>query len=524
VKYNETQHNRSVPDILHAQFVLKVNQDKYYLNDALLLDNNSTTSYSALNTGGTLVNQVFQDNSLNFSNEFNLIKALKSNNIIQAYSYLSHSAEPENRVIDPGYNAAIFNNNIPYSQLLQNVNVPAWYANNYFSFKIPGDLITQSFRAGFSIQSQRLNSDLDVIQNNGSRNLELDSALNQVNWTKRKVYTELAYDMPGTIFKANLTLPLTYQQINYSDSLYALNKTLNRLYFNPQMRIKYQVGLENYVNLTYSYRNQIGTIENVYPGYILTDYRTLYANNAGLTEQQNQQVGGGFSYRKALTLFFWNINSLYSHTEANNITSSVITNSIQQGVVLPYPNSTDSWAINGTISKYIFALRTTFSGLVQWQSNRSVQIQNNSLLPFNTTSETFNVNADTKVTGQVNFSYKATLTQTDSHSTVEASAFHIDQLQQKLSVNYDPAEEVQFNFSGEHYFTRQQGNPDLKFFFADASAKFRMKKLKTDVELSAVNLLNIKNYSYLNLTANTLTASSYTLPGRIMMVRLFFNI
>ena len=88
---------------------------------------------------------------------------------------------------------------------------------------------------------------------------------------------------------------------------------------------------------------------------------------------------------------------LYNHTDANNIASSIITNSIQQGIVLPYPNSTNSWTFAGSISKYSFALRTTFSASVQWQSNRSVQIQNNALLPFNTVAETFNINADTKV-------------------------------------------------------------------------------------------------------------------------------
>jgi hypothetical protein len=170
------------------------------------------------------------------------------------------------------------------------------------------------------------------------------------------------------VLKANLTLPLTLQQINYSDSLYALNKSLTRLYFNPQLRVKYQTSAENYLNFTYSYRNQTGSIENVYRGYILTDYRTLYANNADLTQQQNQLVGGGFSYRKALVLFFWSINALYNHTEANNIASSVITNNIQEGIVLPYPNSSDSWTIKGTISKYSFALRTTFSGAIAWQS------------------------------------------------------------------------------------------------------------------------------------------------------------
>jgi len=524
VRYNETQHNRFVPDIFHTQFTLNVNQDKYYLNDALLMDENRSASYSTLNANGAVVNQVFKDNALNFSNEFNMIKSLKSNNIIQAYSYISHSSEPENRTIGPNYSDTIFNKSIPYNQLLQNVNVPAWYTNNYLSFKIPANVVTQSYRTGFSVQSQTLTSNLDVLQNNNSVNAASDSSMNHLNWTRKKLYAEAAYDMPGTIFKANLTLPVSLQQINYSDSQYALNKHLSRLYFNPQFRLKYQTSLENYITLLYNYRNQTGTIEDLYRGYILTDYRSLYANNANLTETANQTAAAGFNYRKALTLFFASLNVLYNHSASNNIASEVITNTLQQRVMLPYPNSTNSWTVNGTASKYSFALKTTFSGGVQWQNSSSVQIQNNTLLPFNTTTEAANVSADTKVNDQVNFSYKATLTQTDSHSAVEASAFHIDQLLQQAAVNYNPSDDVLFKLSGEHYFTRQQGNPDLKYFFADASAKFRLNKFKTDVELSAVNFLNVKNYRYLNLSANTFTASSYTLPGRIILLKVMFNL
>ena len=319
-------------------------------------------------------------------------------------------------------------------------------------------------------------------------------------------------------------MPLIFQQINYSDTTYALNRSLTRLYFNPQFRMKYQVGMENYLNLAYSYRNLVGSIEDIYQGNILTDYRSLYANSPDLTLQQSQQAGAGFNYRKALTLFFFSVNALYSHASANNIASSIITNSVQERVMLPYPNSTDSWALSSSASKYVFALRTTLSGGIQWQSNRSVQIQNNVLLPFNTTTETLSFGADTKVSDQVNFSYKASGIQTDSRSAVEASAFHIDQLQQQASLYYNPSDELQFKLAGEHYFTRQQGNPDLKYFFADASAKFRIKKWKTDFELSALNFLNVKTYNALYLSANTLIANSYTLPGRIILLKAMFNL
>ncbi|MFI5160613.1 MAG: carboxypeptidase regulatory-like domain-containing protein [Sphingobacteriales bacterium] len=524
VHYTETQHSQYTPDIFHAEFTTNVNQDKYYLNDVLLMDANRSAWSSTLNTNGNLVGQNFKDNAFSFSNEFNLIKTISSNYVIQAYSYFSHTTEPENRFIHPNFNDSLFNHGNPYSQLVQHVNVPTWYTNNYFSFKIPGNVVTQSFRAGFSVQSQSLASNLNVVQNNSSANLESDSAVNHLNWMKKKAYTELAYDIPGDKLKANLTLPVIFQQINYSDTTYALNRSLTRLYFNPQFRMKYQVGQENYLNLVYNYRNQVGTIEDIYQGNILTDYRSLYANSPVLTLQQSQQAGAGFNYRKALTLFFFSINALYSHTSANNIASSIINNNVQERVMLPFANSIDSWILSTSASKYSFALRTTFSGGIQWQSNRSEQIQNNVLLPFNTTTETLSFGAETKVSDQVNFSYKASGIQTASHSTADVSAFHVDQLQQQGAVFYNPSDELQFKLAGEHYFTRQEGNPDLKYFFADASAKFRIKKWKTDFELSAVNFLNVKTYNALYLSANTLIANSYTLPGRIVLLKAMFNL
>ncbi len=524
VQYNETQHNRFRPDILHSQFTLTINRDKYYLNDALVLDDNWSAGHSDLNTGDAAVNQVLHDNSLSFSNEFNLIRSVKSKDIIQTYSYISHSAEPESRTLGPDYEPAIFNDSAPYAQLIQRVNVPTWYTTDYVSLKIPSGLITQSFKAGFSVQSQTLTSDLGVAQANNKITAESDSSMNHLNWTRTKLYAEADYDLPGTILRANLSLPVSLQQIDYSDRGYRLGNRLTRVYFNPLFRAKWQVSTENYLYLSYNYRNETGTIEDIYQGYILKDYLTLYANSADLTEKQDQQASAGFSYRKSLIMLFASLNISYDHLAANKIASELITNNLQQQVVLPYPNATGSWTVSSTVSKYSFGLKTTFSAGLQWQSSRSVQVQNDVLLPFNTITETGSFGADTKAGDHVVIDYKATLIQTASHSAVDASAGHIDQLQQQASLEYNPLTNVQFKLSGEHYFTRQEGNPDLKYFFADASAKFRVPKWKTNFELSAVNFLNVKTYRAFYLSANTFTANSYALPGRIVLLKVMWNL
>ena len=523
VKYSETEKNRYQPNILHAQFTLNINKDKYYLNDKLTTDYSAKTYNSSLNTNGVNVNQVLNDNTLNFSNELDYLQSPKSGNIFEVYSYIYHISEPENRIIEPNFNPAVFNNGVNYNQLAQSVNIPTWFTNNYLSFKIPSNFITQTFKAGFLVQSQTLQSNLSAVQLNGTTTLTSDSAMNNLNWTRKKVYAGLIYDLPGDILKANLSLPLSLQQVNYGDSLYNLNKSLTRLYFNPRLFIKYMVSVENYFTFLYNYRNDAGSIQDVYRGYILTDYNTYFANNADLTLSKNQMANFGFNYRKALTLFFFSINASLNHIQYNNITSELINDDFQQRVVLPYPNATNAWTINGFISKYSFALRTTFSGGVQWQANSSNQVENNTLLPFNTISTTINAGIESKVTDQVTLSYKTNWMQTSSTSPAELSNVTVRQLIQQAAINYEPAEDVFFKLSGDDYLTYQQGN-NLKYFFADASVKFRITQLKSDVELSALNFLNVKNYSYLNLSANTFTASSYRLPGRIVMVKVMFNL
>ncbi|MFD0763626.1 carboxypeptidase regulatory-like domain-containing protein [Mucilaginibacter lutimaris] len=524
IRYAEVQNNRRRPDILHSQLTVNVNRDKYYLNNSFIADYSRNTGYSALNTNGTPVNQVFKDNLMDLSNEFSLMKTSKSNKIFEFYSYLNRSTEPENRVIEPNLNPEIFNNGVAYKQLTQTVDIPTWFTNNYVGFKIPGNYFTQSYKAGFSLQSQKLKSELSLTQSNNSINAVSDSSVNNLNWQRRKAYAEAGFDIPGDKLKLNATLPLNLQQISYKDSYYSLDKSLTRLYFNPRVSVKYQTSVENYISLAYNFRNDIGNIQDVYNGYILKNYRSLYANNADLAERKTQNAMLGFNYRKAITLFFFSVNAGYTHMNANNIASSILTNNIQQRIVLPFDNNIDSWTGNAYISKYSFGLRTTFSAGVSVQTTKLNQIQNNIILPYNTVSTTYSIGADTKVSDKVNFSYEANYDQITSNSSAVATKSKFERLIQQGSVNYAPLSNLFFSASADHYYTHQQQANDLKYIFADASMRYKFNKLKLDVELSAQNLFNTKTYSALFLSANTFTNSSYTIPGRFLLAKVMFNL
>jgi len=527
IRYTEVQDNRRRPDLIHAQATLNVNRSNYYLNNTLLTDYQHYGSFSALTTNAMASAQNMKNSSLDFSNEFNLMKTNKAGRIYEAYSYINRLTNPESRVLLPGAGyeyQPVFNQGQPYTQLVQTTNIPTWFTDNYLSFKRPGDKITQSYRAGFSLQSQNLNSALTTVSANGTEILATNNSVNNFDWFKSKVYSSVGFDMPGEKLKLTLNLPLSLQHINYSDGLYALDKSLTRLFFDPQFTGRYNTGAEQFISASYNYRNTIGDITQAYRGDILTSYRSLNANNADLTERKTQTAVIGYNYRKAMKMFFWGVSGSFNHINQNNITSRLLTDNFNRSVVLPFENSMDTWTINGSMSKYVYPFHTTFSGGYTWSNNKLNQFLNGVLLPYSTIANSVTAGAETKITNQLNFSYKLYATRTNSRSSVaNSSSSQITQLQHQAAIFYNPLNNLFLKLSGDHYYTGQSLRDDLNYSFADFSARYKLNKQKVDLELNVLNMLDTKTYSAPYLTANAFTNSIYQLPGRMMTMKVSFN-
>jgi hypothetical protein len=525
VRYQEFQRNKKQEDLLHGQFLLNVNKDKYFLNNTFSTDFARDKGYSYLVANDIAANQLLKMQSTDLSNEFNLMKTYQSSYIIEMYSYLNHYSSPENLAIQPGYRPELFNQGQAYQELRQQINIPGWFTNNYLSYKIPSGLITQSYKAGFTYESQKMVSDLSLIQSDYTENLFTDSARNTLDWSRRKLYAEAGYDIPGQRLKVNLKLPLSLQQIRYADQLYRLDESRNRLFFNPSVNMRYQTGIEHYITAGYNFRNNIGDIQDVFRGAVLRNYRTLYANNALLSEQKTQRAALGFNYHKAITMFFFNAGISYTRNCSNTITTSLVSNNLQQRIVLPFDNAYYSWTANVNSSKYIFPLRTTFSAGVAVESSRSNQILNTILSPYRTLSTVYTLGAESKISNKINMSYISGYTAIKSMASLQDSpASQIRRISQQGSLNYNATERLYFRLSGDHYFARQQQMQDLSYLFADLSCRYKFKKRNIDLELNANNLFNKKNYSALYLSGNTFTANSYRIPGRMLLFQTTFNI
>jgi hypothetical protein len=524
ITYNELQENAINPQKLQTKFNVLANADNYYFNDNLIVNYGTTRTNSGVLTNGIEANQLLKQETFDISNELNYRKKLKSENTFNFYSYISRSTQPEILNINPGLNEAILNNGNPYAGLNQYIKLPTLYTNNYTSFAFVSSKFTQTYKLGFNVQKQQLNSELYRVQNDQTTELVSSQMTNDLDWLKTKLYTDATYEYSSGKFKTSLALPISYNLINYEDKAKGLDKSLNKFFVNPSLSVKYQTGIENYITANYSFSNDLGGIDDVYRGTILKNYRSLFANDAPISERKTQNVGAAFSFRKAMQMFFFNLSANYSTSTVNTISSYTISNNIQQRIVLPYANDVNSLSLSANASKYLFNIRSTINAGVGFSQSTFEQLQNNELLPFTSQNTNYKAGIDSKINNFINWSYSATYSISNNKtSKIDAIKNNNQQLRQQSSITATAFKSVFMTLSAEHIFTHQTTQPDLKYIFADFNMRYKLQKLKTDLEFGITNLANIKKFEANYLSANSFSSGTYYIPGRVAMMKATFS-
>lgn len=527
VKYLQHQNTENRFNVLYAQINLNSNKDKTYWNNKLVIEYNKLPSYSTTNFNGKFTNQNLLQNTSTINNEFNTIKTIHTKNVIEWYSYISYLNKPELLQVQPGLNVTYFNNNIAYLQLSQQANVPTFFTNNYINYRVPSGKILQSYKVGFNSQWQQLQSNASVTQINNAVNNVSDSFINRLQWKHQKVYANANWDYMGERTKITFSLPINWQHIGYSDSSIKtmLPVNFNEVFINPSINIKYATGIENFITANYTFGNSIANIQDVYGGYILSNYNKIMFNNIAIRQSNMQIASLSYNYRKTIKIFFFNIAAIYSNVNNNSIAQTELLNSLQRQTIIPLNNRVNSFTLFSGVSKYLFKLHATVNLKASIKTSNWNQLQNGLLLGY--MNNTYNVSAgiSPKINKWLNIAYNGNYTLSNSKAEVGKTNLQaITQMQHSLEINTFLNDNCYMKFKGEDFYIRQhQINVTNAYFFADASFHYKLNKIKTDFSFDVMNIANTQNYSTVNISANNLTQSAFAIRPRMFLLKAFFN-
>lgn len=523
IRFKETQKNRIRPKIFQTSIDLVGNTDQYYFKNTLAINITGDKTISALKTNDQTANQNLENETVEFSNEFNIRKTVGQKNSIAFNSTLAKTSLDESLYLNPGINEDIFNGGVAYSGLTQYLKLPTWFANEQISFTHNSNNFFQTYTASHLFQKQQLASYLMKEVDNNEVSVEGNNQ-NNLDWRYTKWEAKAMYEYKTEKINASFQLPISQNIYHYEDNPLHFGNDQSFLLINPSFNFKYQTGTEHYLSLNYGHRVSTGNIENIYYGAILRDYRSLVSNDAPLGDRTSDVITATFNFKKSIQMIFFNIGTSYGNVSVNTISSYTIKDDQEKRIVIPLFNQNKSWSAFGSASKYLFDLASTFAIKANYSSSQMEQLQNEQLLPYVNHSLLLNASLNTKYNSKFNSEYDIRYNLSKSKSPGKGVNTSFRQMQQQLNLYFNFNNGIYLNASIQHLHSRQPGQQAMNYIFADAGTGYAMKKWNTDFSLTLKNIGNVKSFQATSLSSNSYVSGIYEIPGRMVMLSARFFI
>lgn len=460
-----------------------------------------------------------------FKNKLDYVPALKNGNIIQLGWLLNYGSKPQDLMITPGVFSNLLNDGIPYNFTIQNVEVPTFFSHISAGYRIPKGRISQYYGLSVSLDDQQLNSSMQKDFNGQTVEMDIDSLTNNMHWLRTAFAFQAEYEYRLKRFSSKLTLPISYQNTLYKDPIYNVDEQQGKVLFNPNVAARYFVSAESELSFSYNRGNSFGNIENVYRGMIIRNYRSISNNSAGINESSSNNFRLNFKTGKSIKLMFYNVGLSYNKSKSTTLLSNRIDDDVSQTSLIQMDNFFQTYGVSVGFDKYIFSLASALklNATINWTDYN--QLFNDELLPFQNIAYGLNPSIDLRIYKKLNVAYKGDINLTNTRQI--AGAGKLDRsainIAQNVGFPFTVMRGLHLNFSARHLYSHQMGLRDVNYLFMDTFVRYRHRKWKTDIDLNLTNLANIKRFDTYNIAANMENQNSYSLRGRMAVLKTTIN-
>lgn len=506
-------------NLLQTDISFLANTPTHYLKNNIKFQGWWTAEWSQLHAA-VEVQQQLNNPFFNFSNDFRLIKT-KTRYIQEWGSYIGFVSLPHRLTVLPGIYNDIVNNNMPYDALVQEASLKTLYTDNYLSFRKNKSGIATHYKLGFNIQSQNMLTVLQLAEG-GLKKPIADTFQNNLNWKRYRLYSENSWSYENNKWRLNFSLPISYNNIDYNDTLLKTNSTDNGFFVNPSVTAMLQVSPMWSVSATASYNQGFGDISNVSSGYILKTYRNLTNNNAPLAKNESGNASLSITYRNPLKIFFFYTAIMLSKSNSNLLYNQQFTGNLETLIAFRQDNYTNRATISGRISKYIINWKTSVGFNYSYGFGNQQQLQQNELVTFVNKNFSIGTTVSAKLSSKFTADYTGTYLTYQTKSLLQSKGNKIASANQTFSLNYYATAQLIFRAGAEHYYIINNFSPSANYYFADMSVRYKPKKSKIDYELGCQNILNTKEFTTVILLNNVETVSKYQIRPRQAIIKISF--
>jgi len=527
ITYNENQVSTTRSQIWQADFQMEKNTTQGYLKSITTthLPYEQLTAHTLSN--GTNYEQSLHTPFFSISNQTNLIKVGKTKNIFQYRSTFQYYHTNERLRISPGPLSDILNDSIGYKTVQQKINTNNFFVNQSINYQKQKGNFFFSAVAGIRYLHNTFESSLATTDSALQMKKSGTKFQNDIQFDQLDIYTQLEakFKLKGYQFKAKISP--TFEQINYDLKPISENKVNHHyLMLSPSVSVDKDLGRNASIHANYFHQSSSGFINNIFQGSILTDYRSISANNAELPRINQNKFSLRYAYKNPLKLFFYNLFSSYVRTNKNTINSYIIDSGVTKQISISYKNVNPLLTIGGGLSKYLFFLKTNISGNLFYNIQSGLNYNNETITPFHLQNYTANITANKKLLKSGILSIKIIENifkskQSNIMKSILKSKFW------KQDIIFTWQHDISENFQYQLFFTDCTTQQDLQSpsrnKFLDFSLLYNPFKWKGYFELKGLNLLNEKIYEELSLRSDGYSILQMPLRERMLLLKYTFN-
>jgi hypothetical protein len=357
-------------------------------------------------------------------------------------------------------------------------------------------------KASFNIESQHLNSELRPLgETENILHPTPDSLRNNLDWLKSELNlaVQTSYHIANNAIYVNL--PVSYKMLKLTNKIPGEKQSNDYLFFEPYIYTWFPI--TDKINLTgrYSFSNQLGNIQTLYPGYILKSYRNINAYNNKVSKAQTNGGELGLSYKDLIPAFFMRVSLSYHHTKNDVLYGQDFNGIMNTTYSIGKGNVSVDRSINGTISKGYDFWNIVFTLESMYGTYSSEQLSQNKLISFQNMGGTLSGNVSMKPAKWISLTYKGTLGENQGKIAEGERLPSIRTSVNTVNINLYLPKDLSLNLNYEQYYNSAlQGNQYMSF--TDLGVWYTWKKARISLDWS--NIFDTKNYTtsfYNNISA-----------------------
>lgn len=521
IQNQEVVDNSYGVDELNIGVLVEKNESNIYLR-------NSTNYRKQWNNsvGNILFNEdtpIHQDKKFSdeaFLNSFSLGRFI-GKQLVNITSTIEWHSTPQRLSVNPGQFESLINDGKPYDRMGQIVRFKSFNFENGLSLSRKIKRWTFSPSIHLNYNSSKLNSYIEIKDQDDVRKLDT-GYFNDMNSAQMQLRMALQIGKEVRKFRYSFNLPFSQYYYNVRQQGVQRLKNEFRSSWNPSASMTYLLNSKNSLGANLSGGRNFGGLGNFYNGYIISQYRSIQKYDARLLKDENLSTGINYEYKNTLKAHFANLGYNVSMSWRDYMFNTVLDSLGRSTTSINNQHAQSmNQGIAGGLSKLFVSIKTVAKLNVNFRWSASDYLLNEALVKQHVHSQSFTFELINSSSSVISGDYRVSMGRTHNRLA--------DGLSNELLYNNHffnlvlvPHERHLITLSNSLYGNNVKAQKSQ--YFMDATYRFRLTHWRTDLELTASNILNNRNYLQQFSSDYELIQSYFELRPRQFLIAMRFKI